>query len=140
MMFYETASELIKRWEGLRLNRYLCPAGVPTIGYGHTSGMLPSRININQAEQYLQDDIVKHYLLMLRSSPVMIAESANRQAAILSFIFNLGIGNYNASTLKRRIDKNRWDDVPDQLDRWIFAGGIKLPGLIARRKAEAYLI
>jgi lysozyme len=62
-----------------------------------------------------------------------------QRGALASFAFNLGAGSLQSSTLLKRINGDEWEDVPTQFNRWVFAGGRKLPGLIRRRAAEAGL-
>lgn len=130
--------DLIKAHEGFRLNAYLCPAGVPTIGYGHTKDVkLGDKITSEQAEKFLIEDLVtaeneanKHNLNI----------NQNQFDALVSFIFNVGVGNFRKSTLLKRLKANPNDtDIEVQFNRWIYGGGKILPGLVKRRKAEAEL-
>lgn len=134
---------LIREFEGLRLNPYLCPAGVPTIGYGHTGpevrmGMPP--ITKSLAEVWMLEDAEKACVQAARLSPILLSQDPNRLAAIADFIFNLGSGRYQASTLRRRVNVGDWTGAEEQLHRWVWGGGRKLPGLIRRRAAEACLL
>jgi lysozyme len=133
---------LIRRFEGLRLKAYLCPAGVPTIGYGHTGRevALGQAITPDQAEALMQQDAAYFMRLALQSSPALLLEPEARQAAIADFCFNLGMGRYKASTLKRKIDAQEWDDAAEELEKWVYGGGKKLPGLVVRRAAEKALM
>jgi lysozyme len=144
----EIAEPFIARWEGLARLRsdglivpYLCPAGFWTQGYGRlVSGATAPPITRDTARLWLFQDILSHAAQAILASPTLAHEPPQRVAVITSFVFNLGITRYRASTLKRRVDAGRWDDVPAQLRRWVFAGGEKLPGLIARREAEAAML
>lgn len=133
---------LIRRFEGLRLKAYLCPAGVPTIGYGHTGKdvALGQSIAPERAEALMQQDAAYYAGQALRLSPALLLEPDERQAAIADFCFNLGTTRYKASTLRRKIDAQEWDDAADELGKWVWGGGRKLPGLVARRAAEAALM
>lgn len=133
---------LIRKFEGLRLKPYLCPAGVPTIGYGHTGkdvtlGMAP--ISEPVAEAMMHQDAEVFTRAAGNLSPVLWFDE-NKHAAIADFCFNLGTGRYKASTLKRRIDAGDWEGACDELAKWVWGGGRKLPGLVARRAAEAGLM
>lgn len=67
-------------------------------------------------------------------------DSPERLAAIIDFTFNLGAGSLKASTLRKRINAGRWEDVPYELRKWVKGGGKVLPGLVKRREAEIGLI
>ena len=126
---------LIKRYEGCRLKAYKCPAGVWTVGYGHTKGVTSATtITQAQADQFLQDDIAP---IESQLNDLQINFRQGQFDALVSFIFNLGIGNFNKSTLKKRIITGAEDSViVSEFKRWNKAGGKVLPGLVARRAAE----
>lgn len=134
--------DLIRKFEGLRLRAYLCPAGIPTIGYGHTGadvtiGMAP--ITVAQAEAEMLLDADRFVRAALAMSPIL-HDNPDRLAAIADFCYNLGTTRYKASTLKRRVDAADWDGAADELQKWVWGGGRKLPGLVMRRAAEASLL
>lgn len=136
----EALYALIRRFEGLRLKPYRCPAGVPTIGYGHTGAdvkMTSPAISPEKAEALMQADAQKFILAAKALSPNL---SGNALAAIADFCFNLGTGRYKASTLRRCIRDEEWEDAKEQLTKWVWGGGRKLPGLVLRRAAEALLL
>lgn len=126
--------------EGLRLRPYLCPAGVPTIGYGHTQGITLASPPITRAlaEQFLYEDLLEACVAALRASPNLAASDC-RLAAITDFVFNLGIGAYRTSTLRRLVHMEDWLAAEKQFPRWVYGGGRKLPGLVKRRQLEATL-
>lgn len=126
---------LIKRYEGCRLKAYKCPAGVWTVGYGHTKGVTSAMaITQAQADQFLQEDIAP---IESQLNDLQINFRQGQFDALVSFIFNLGIGNFNKSTLKNRIITGAEDSViVAEFKRWNKAGGKVLPGLVARREAE----
>lgn len=133
---------LIRRFEGLRLKPYLCPAGIPTVGYGHTGPevtMQSPPITATVAEALLREDAEKHVALALKLSPVL-AEHPDRLAAIADFVFNLGPTRYKASTLRRRVNEADWGGAAHEIRKWVYGGGRKLPGLVLRREAEAALL
>ncbi len=104
----EKAYSLIRQFEGLRLTAYKCPAGVWTVGYGHTSGVVPGMtIILEQAEEYLRQDIEA-------VENIVNAECRNlRQCqfdALVSFVFNVGGGNFRKSTLLKEIKANPDDN------------------------------
>ena len=140
------AAALARRFEGLYLSPYLCPAGVPTIGYGATFYMdgrcvrlTDPPISRETAERLLLWMVLNKYLpAVLRLCPGV--RDPNRLAALIDFAFNLGAGNLSASTLRKRVNAERWEDVPTELRKWNKAGGRVLRGLTIRREAEAALI
>jgi len=76
----------------------------------------------------------------VRLSPILLSQDPNRLAALADFVFNLGSGRYAASTLRRRVNAGDWTGAADQLHRWVWGGGKKLPGLIRRRAVESVLL
>jgi lysozyme len=143
----KVALPLIKKWEGLhRVGRdglvypYRDPAGYPTIGYGTLlRSMDVQPITQDMAFTLLYIKYVEAKWQVLQSSP-HLAGDPKRLAAITSFVYNLGIGRYRASTLKKKVDSQDWVAARREIQRWVYAGGRKLNGLIARRKEEAELL
>ena len=129
---------LIKEFEGLRLKAYKCPGGVWTIGYGHTASVKPGMvISEAQAEEYLMADLIasEKYLNDLR-----LAINQNQFDALISFIYNVGTGNFSRSTLLRKVRANPQDNsIMDEFLRWVYSKGRVLPGLQRRRLAEMKL-
>jgi len=130
--------ELIKHFEGLRLEAYLDTGGVPTIGYGHTRGVkLGDRITEPEAEQYLVEDLsdaeraVERYV----TSPL----NANQFSALVSFTYNLGAGQLSKSTLLRLLNDGDYQGASDQFKRWVYDDGVMLDGLVRRRETEKRL-
>lgn len=142
----DVAAALCRRFEGFFSAPYLCPAGVPTIGYGATYyedgrkvTLRDPSITRDRAEELLQHQIRRRYLpAVMRLCPG--ADSDARVAALIDFAFNLGEGNLAASTLRRKVNAGDWDEVAYQFMRWNRAGGVVLAGLTKRRAAEASLI
>ena len=129
---------LIKEFEGLRLKAYQCPGGVWTIGYGHTAGVKPGMvISEARAEEYLMADLIasEKYLNDLR-----LAINQNQFDALISFIYNVGTGNFSRSTLLRKVRANPQDNsIMDEFLRWVYSKGRVLPSLQRRRLAEMKL-
>lgn len=128
--------DLIKEFEGLRLKAYKCPAGIWTIGYGHTKGVTAGmEITNQQAEEFLKGDI-KPVEVFINKLGINFCQ--NQFDALVSWIFNLGSGNFNSSTMKKYILADKADeDITDQLVRWHYAGKTSLLGLKRRRVKEA---
>lgn len=128
--------EAIKQFEGFRSQSYRCPAGVLTIGYGHTKGVkLGMRITERDAEKILREDLkeFENYVRKLN-----VAKTQGQFDALVDFCFNLGTKALEGSTLLKLI-KQHADEVRIryQFMRWIYSGKKKLPGLIKRREWEA---
>ena len=140
------AAALCRRFEGLYLTSYLCPAGVPTIGYGATYYQDGRRVTLadppitrQQAEALLLWMIQTKYLPEVqRLCPGITCPM--RLAALIDFTFNLGSGRLRSSNLRRRINAEDWAAVPAELRKWVRGGGRVLKGLVRRREAEVVLI
>lgn len=134
--------DLIRRFEGLRLRPYLCPAGVPTVGYGHTGpdvSMAMPPISEDQAEALMRKDAETFVQASAKLSPVLWFDE-HKHAAIADFCFNLGATRYKGSTLRRRVNAGDWRGAQIEIKKWVRGGGRVLPGLVARRTAEARLL
>jgi lysozyme len=137
--------DLIKSFEGLHLKPYLCPAKVPTIGYGtirYPNGtpvsLKDKPITEKQAEEYLMHDVNKIAAGVQKLIKVNVND--NEFAALVSFAYNVGLAAFSGSTLLRLLNSNaNRVAVADQLLRWNKAGGKELAGLTRRRQAERAL-
>jgi len=130
--------ELIRHFEGCRLDAYLCPAGVWTIGYGHTADVKEGdSIDQEAAEAFLIEDLEKFEQAVTRLVEVPLTQQ--QFDALVSWTFNLGAGNLAESTLLRKLNNYQYAEVPEQMMRWVRAGGQVLDGLVRRRAAEAAL-
>lgn len=137
-MINDSALNLIKQAEGLRNTAYKCPAGVWTIGYGHTSGVRKGmRCTETQAEVWLMDDLRESEQAV--DYLVKVPLTDNQRGALVSFVFNVGAGNFAASTLLKKLNAGDYDGAASEFARWNKAGGKILPGLTKRRQAEAAL-
>lgn len=129
---------LIKKFEGFESRAYLCPAGVWTIGYGHTK-------DVKEGDEWSQ----AHAEHMLEIELEEFCEYVNKMVkvpleqyqfdALVAWVYNLGAGNFKESTLLKVLNQGDYDDVPHQIKRWNKAGGRVLQGLVRRREAEALL-
>lgn len=128
--------DLIKKYEGLRLEAYKCPAGVWTIGYGHTKGVYKGMsITKEEAEKLLQQDVSVFELQVINTVGKL---SDCKIDALVSFAYNVGIAAFRNSTLCRKVKANSDDPaIRNEFMKWIYAGGKKLQGLERRRKEEA---
>ena len=129
---------LIKKFEGCKLDSYKCSAGVWTIGYGSTKGIEEGMsITQEEAEELLIKDIAVFEEEIEKA--VIVPLTQHQFDALVSWTFNLGGANLNASTMLKVLNKCEYEEVPAQMKRWNKAGGKVLQGLIRRRNAEALL-
>ena len=130
----ENMIAIIKKFEGLRLKAYKCPAGVYTIGYGHTENVsADSEISELMADQILRKDLeIFEKTINDLDLPLLQCEFDS----LVSFVFNVGIGNFNKSTLKKLLLQKKIFYAAKEFEKWVFAGGKKLPGLQNRRSKE----
>jgi lysozyme len=139
--------EFIARFEGFRPRLYNDPAGHCTIGYGHLvhrgpcNGSEPpalrAGISRQQAAKLLRSDA--SVAVAAVDDHVTVRLSQAQRDALTSLAYNIGTGAFLSSTLLRRLNAGSYDMVPRELQRWVYAGGRKLPGLVTRRAAEAKL-
>lgn len=138
----KNAIDLIKKYEGLYLNAYICPAGVPTIGYGtirYPDGKpvkLGEKITMKKAEELLIWEVEK-----IATQIPALNVNQNQYDALVSFTYNLGIGNLLKSTLYKKCKANPDDlTIKDEFMKWTKArvkGELKtLKGLVKRRTEE----
>ena len=140
----QLARDIADDFEGLSLDAYHDPVGLPTIGYGHLLSREPlaaltkwPSISLAKAEELLEQDMLKAAMSVSRLIKVPL--SIEQAAALIDFTFNCGGGNLQVSTLRRVVNREEHADVPAQFVRWVYARGRKLPGLVRRRRHEAEL-
>lgn len=142
-------ASFIQRFEGYakRLKdgyctTYLCSAKVLTIGWGSTGeGVTPGAIwSRARADTRFAQDLASFAQGVYALSPVLHFETEARQAAIISFAYNCGLGAYRNSTLRRAVNRLDWPEAQRQLMKWTRAGGRVVRGLEVRRRAECELI
>lgn len=131
--------ELVRRFEGLRLRAYLCPAGVWTCGYGSTGPDVgPSTVwTLPQADARMRADVETFVRGTRALCPGL---EGRRLAAVADFAYNLGLTRLAGSTLRRRINAGDWEASAVELRKWVRGGGRILPGLVLRREAEVSLL
>lgn len=136
MKISQKGIDLIKKFEGCKLQAYLCPAGVWTIGVGHTKGVKKGMvITQQQAEMFLKDDITP---IEGALNYLGINFTQGQFDALCSWIFNIGMGSFNTSTMRKYIIAKKSDlEITDQMVKWHNAGGKPLIGLKKRRCDEA---
>ena len=134
MKINEKGLDIIKYFEGCRLSAYKCPAGVLTIGYGHTRGVKQGdRITQEQAEEYLKEDL-KVFESHVMSFNDKYNWSSNEFSALVSFAFNIG----SITQLTARGTRTK-QEIADKMLLYDYAGGKRLTGLGARRETEREL-
>ena len=136
------AAEVIKEFEGYSSEPYLCPSGIATIGYGNTMYANGERVTMDdkeidkkEAEKMLLDTI-KSVEKQVKNV-VEVKLPAHKLAALISFTYNVGIGNFSKSTLLAWLNSNpNYSEIPSQFRRWNKGGGRVLKGLVRRRESE----
>lgn len=138
MQLNQAGIDLVKEFEGCKLEAYLCPAGIPTIGYGRTYNVsMGAVIDQEQAERFLIEDLkkasnaVKSYV----SAPL----NENQFSALVSFVYNIGPGQFKYSTLLAHLNFKKYQAAADEFLKWVHAKGQVSPGLVRRREAERQL-
>jgi lysozyme len=130
--------DLIKHFEGCRLEPYLCSANVLTIGYGHTKDVVKDmHITEETAEVLLQQDLKEFEDNV--DKLVTVDLNQNQFDALVSWTFNLGAGNLKSSTMLKVLNEEKYNEVPEQMQRWNKSAGVVNKGLVKRRGAEALL-
>ena len=133
--------KLVKEFEGLRLTAYQDSVGVWTIGYGHTGPEVKKGMTITQAQAdtYLQNDLARFNTCV--TNYITARLNPNQVGALMSWSYNVGCGNLQSSTLRRRLNAGETPNTVarEELPKWVKAGGQTLPGLVRRRNAEIAL-
>lgn len=131
--------DLIKKFEGCSLSTYKCPAGILTIGYGHTGSDVHAgqRITQEEAERLLRSDLTIHCNNV--SKLVIVPLTQYQFDALVSFEYNIGYGAFKNSTLLKLLNDGKYINASEQFERWKYAGGKVLAGLVRRRQAEKNL-
>ena len=140
-------------WEGSESHVYRDVAGLPTIGVGHllTQDELSSgKIIIDSEEVRYGEGLTEAQIIALLGQDLdrfetCVTNSAqvdltqNQFDALVSFAFNVGITAFRNSTLLKRLNQGNYDEVPNQMRRWVYSGGQRVIGLINRRENESNL-
>jgi lysozyme len=135
---------LIKKFEGVSLKPYLCPAGVPTIGFGSTMYEDGTKVTLKDGTisllraQELLNNTLKGYSDAV-SNMLHVSVSQNQFDALVDFAYNLGIAALQGSTLLKKINNKDFAGASGEFAKWVNANGHPLAGLIVRREAEKEL-
>lgn len=136
----EEGLSLIKRFEGFSPTIYICPAGYPSIGYGHVvlaheQDQFATGITQAEATELLRKDVRIAERAVLRLITVPLTDG--QFDALVSFTFNLGAAALQRSSLRRKVNRGEHEGVPAELMKWVWAAGKRMPGLVRRRRSEA---
>jgi lysozyme len=164
MKLGEAGAKLMHQWEGYRTKPYLCPAHIHTIGYGHVlyqeqirlpmvrkegyTGMIRSEYPLKpednrvwtkeEIEKLFTDDVVPTERGVLRLAPALSGRQGAFDACV-SFAFNAGVGAFQRSSIRMKINRGDWEGASEALMLYVIAGGKVLAGLKKRREAERAL-
>ncbi len=156
MKISEAGIQLIKSFEGCHRSPYRCPAALWTIGYGHVLYPDQARLKTPERTAYplnaehnrtfeydeidsiLEKDLERFEAGVLRLCP-SAADSQSQFDAIVSFSFNVGLGNLQASTLRMKYNRGEFEGAADEFLKWRKSNGVVLAGLVRRREAERAL-
>lgn len=136
--------QIIKEFESLKLKPYLCPAGIPTIGYGSTYYEDGTKVTLNdlpiteQRADELLANISDKFSIQV-SKLLKVELNQNQFDALVSFSFNIGIGNLTTSTILKKINEKDFENTSLEFAKWNKSGGKVLNGLITRREKERQL-
>ena len=130
---------LIKKYEGLKLKAYLCPAGVPTIGYGSTGPdiKLGMQWTVAESTERMKYDARKYLAATKSLTPNVHGDSLD---AIADFAYNLGATRLKGSTLRKKLLAGDVEGAKRELLKWVRGGNRILPGLVRRRTEESELL
>lgn len=126
---------LIGGFEGVRTVAYLDPVGIPTACFGMTRGVeLGQTYTAAECEEYLMEEVIKFQREVRARVDVPLNEG--ELAAYTSFTYNVGVRAFETSTLLKKLNAGDRVGACNELSRWVYARGVKLPGLVNRREAE----
>lgn len=134
-LFILIATPFVSQHEGLRLKSYLDPVGIPTICYGETENVALGDIKSKEECDTILAARLGYFGFQVDQS-VIPPMSPKTHAALTSFAYNVGMGAFNKSTLLRKMNNGDMIGACYELDRWVYAKGRKLNGLVKRREAE----
>ncbi len=144
MQVSDSCLRLIRESEGFKSSPYLCPAGVPTIGYGSTRypdgraiTLKNPAITQNQADEIMRATLKEYEAAVIRY--VTIPLNQHQFDALVDFAYNAGAQNLRGSTLLKLLNQGDYDQAAAEFDKWVFGGGQKLGGLVKRRTLERKL-
>lgn len=129
------ATAVVSFYEGDEPTAYRDPVGIPTICYGHTAtARLGQTLSQVECTALLQQDLGDAFAVVDRRAKVELPEPT--RAALASFVYNVGAGNFARSTLLRKLNQGDLRGACHELSRWVYAGGKRFNGLVSRRATE----
>tara|TARA_R110000868_G_scaffold381792_1_gene648215 strand:+ start:1028 stop:1735 length:708 start_codon:yes stop_codon:yes gene_type:complete len=139
MKMSQSGKDMLVDFEGVRLKAYKCPAGVWTIGIGATNPPVNATDEITREEAFkrLDRDLVQYEDGVKRL--IQVGLTQGQFDALVDFAYNAGVGALQKSTLLKKVNAEKFDEVPAEFMKWTKGGGKELPGLVRRRRAEAKL-
>ena len=144
MKINEKGLAIIKYYEGCSNTVYRCPAGIPTIGFGSCYDLNGNPITMDHGD--ITDEEATAYLVRgLRTSENAVARlvtaplNANQFSSLVSFCYNVGAGNFQASTLRMKLNRSDYIGASNEFWKWRRAGRRILKGLVRRRETEKQL-
>lgn len=145
MKISENGLNLIKQFEGISLVPYLCPAGIPTIGYGNTFYENMKKVTMQdesitrERADFLFNFLVTTKFVSVVNRLVIVDLTQNQFDALVSFVYNIGSGNFEKSTLLKKVNQSDFIGASLEFEKWNKANGKVLNGLTKRRLAEKEL-
>ena len=145
MQISKNGLDLIKQFEGLSLKPYLCPAGIPTIGYGNTFYEDGTKVTLKdnpitrERADSLFNFLVTTNFVNVVNRLVIVDINQNQFDALVSFVYNIGSGNFEKSTLLKKVNQSDFIGASLEFEKWNKASGKVLNGLTKRRLAEKEL-
>lgn len=144
MLASDNLIQLIKQFEGFKAKPYLCPAGIPTIGYGST--MYPGGRSVTLKDPMISEaqaviilkDTLSYYVAAVNRG-VLVPLNQNQFDALVDFAYNVGVGALQKSTLLKKVNAKDFQGAANEFAKWTQGGGKELPGLVKRRAAEKAL-
>lgn len=144
MKVSQSCINLIKQFEGCKLTPYICPAGLPTIGFGSTRyadgrkvSLGDPKISQAEADKLLMDTIVEYEQGVNKAVAKPLTQ--NQFDALVDFAYNTGVSKMQQSTLIKKVVAGDFVGAKAEFGKWVYGGGKVLPGLVKRRAAEAEL-
>jgi lysozyme len=143
-MINDKGLEILKHYEGCSLNVYSDPIGIPTIGYGSIFGLDGSRVSMGHRE-ITESEATGLLFRSCRQAERAVARlvsvrlTSNQRSALISFVYNVGSGNFQRSTMRMKLNREDHIGAAGEFWKWRRAGGRILNGLVRRRKSEEQL-